>query len=150
MRNFTIRILLLKVILFIALAQTTSAQNTILVGLNGGLSVPSGEYAGTTLNKDGFAQLGVSFGADVVWFFSKHIGVAAAINQSNNPIDVTTLTTERLKADPFLQELSIRSESFTNTTITAGIYGRWTFGDNFSFYSRARVLSLFVLKYFTL
>jgi hypothetical protein len=122
--------------ILLSLGARSQSHKNLIISLNGGVSLPFGDFSGTTLYKDSFAKTGVSLGGDATWFFHRYLGVSLSFSQSNNPIDVTTLTIEKLNDDPFLQELSIRSESFTSTVITAGIYGRWAFGENFTVYGK--------------
>jgi len=122
--------------ILLSLGARSQSHKNLIISLNGGMSLPFGDFSGTTLYKDSFAKTGVSLGADLTWYFHRYLGVSLSFSQSNNPVDVAALTTEKLNDDPFLQELSIRSESFTSTVITAGFYGRWTFGKRVSVHGK--------------
>ncbi len=123
-------------LIFSALNLGLSAQHQIFVSLNSGISLPVGSFAGTSLNKDSFAKPGVSFGAEAIWFFHSNLGVGVEANVNNNPLDVTALTEEKFIADPFLEELSVRSESFRTTTLSAGIYGKYELSTGFTVHGK--------------
>ncbi len=116
----------------IMLSLQLTAQSTVFVSLNGGLSVPVLKFASNNPEDGSFANPGVSFGGEAVWYFRPHWGVGIEANVNNNPLDVSALTQEKLNEDPFLEELSIRAESFRTTTVTAGVYGKYPLNSRFS------------------
>lgn len=138
-----IRLVILVATLLVSMkSQGLLAQQDIYISLNSGVSFPVGQFSGTTLNEDSFAKPGISFGAEAVWFFHPFIGIGIEGNINNNPLDVTKLTSEKFKEDPFLEELSIRSESFKTTTFSGGVFGRY--GINKKWTAHVKILAGFM------
>jgi hypothetical protein len=124
--RIVIRIVTLITIAFFGILNSgLQAQNDLFVCLQSGISMPLGQFAGTTLDEDCFARPGISYGGEATWFFLPNFGVGIEANINNNPIDLTSLTQKKMEAEPSLENLSIRSESFQTTTIVGGVYGRY-------------------------
>jgi len=120
------------IVLFVTqLSLKLSAQHHVFVSLNSGVTLPVQKFATNNLDDGSFADPGLSFGGEVVWYFMPNLGFGVEGNINNNPIDVSALTQEKLNEDSFLEELSIRAESFSTSTITAGIYGKYPLNSRF-------------------
>jgi len=114
------------------LSMNLSAQHHVFVSLNSGLTLPVQKFASNNLDDGSFANPGVSFGVEAVWYFMPNLGFGVEGNINNNPLDVSALTQAKFHEDPFLQELSIRAESFRTTTLTAGVYGKYPINSRLS------------------
>jgi hypothetical protein len=102
------------------------------VSLRAGSSIPLGGFSSYDLNESSFAMPGIAISADGAWFFLPYLGVGAQAGFNLNPIDVSVLGYETVQADPFLVDMTIRSEAFQTYTTTAGIYGKWNFWKSLS------------------
>jgi opacity protein-like surface antigen len=47
-------------------------------------------------------------------------------------VDVAVLGWEKVQNDPFLEDVTIRSESYRSMTLAVGAYGKWEVTNNFS------------------
>lgn len=109
--------------LSILIAPTLQAQkNPSFIGIRTGVSVPFGSYSSNTIYQGSFTQTGFNVSAEGAWFFSKSFGVGAYFGYDVHPIDVGSLGQARLDTDPFLIDITIRSDPFRLMTGTVGFY----------------------------
>jgi hypothetical protein len=92
------------------------------IGLQAGLSIPVGGFHSKELPDGGFAELGFSASVSGAWFFKKWIGVGGEAAYQIHPVDAATLGIEKLQSDPFLNEVTVRSESHMSGGLYAGLF----------------------------
>lgn len=106
----------------ISLKMSIGQETPSFVGLNAGISIPYGKFRSTNLEDGSFALTGLNVNAEGAWFFKPKIGVGASAGFNLNPVDVSALGWEKVIADPFLQDLTIRSDPYLTVTAMAGVY----------------------------
>ncbi|MCB9014341.1 MAG: hypothetical protein H6541_01005 [Lentimicrobiaceae bacterium] len=97
-------------------AQTSQLQFL----LQSGVSVPLSDFAGTNLETGSFALPGFSGAAEVKYVRNNHWGILIQGGLSLNPIDVGYLGYQKVQADPFLDDVYIRSDPFKIIHLVAG------------------------------
>jgi len=97
------------------------------VGLRGGVSFPVGQYASKSLEKGCFTQVGFTSGVEGAWYFMKYLGVGGQFSYNLHTVDVGVLGYEKVKLDPFLLDLTIRSDPYQIITGTVGLFSKWNF-----------------------
>ncbi len=118
-RLFSITLILLSVVF-------GKAQNMAsFIGLHGGLSIPVGEYKAKNLENGSFTLPGFNIGIEGSWYFKKYLGIGGQFGFNLHPVDVLALGYEKVNADPFLLDLTIRSEPYQIITGAAGLFGKW-------------------------
>ena len=114
-------------ILFLVLLSVPAvAQYNGFIAIRSGASLPVGNYHAANLEKGSFAQPGLNVSINGAWFFSQHFGVGAQAGFQLHPIDVAKLTDVKIKTDPFLSDVVIRSEPFQVIQGGVGLYTRWS------------------------
>jgi len=127
MRN---RILFL---LMIFLSLQSFAQHTnSFISLRSGVSIPLKPYNSHDLEKGSFTQPGLNVSIDGAWFFTTHFGVGGQVGLNLHPIDVSALARAKVDADPFLSDLTIRSDPFRVINAALGVYTQWNIIKSFS------------------
>ncbi|NOY51263.1 MAG: hypothetical protein GXO88_11980 [Chlorobi bacterium] len=124
MKKITVLLLLLTVLG--PLSDIRAEGNKFNIALRSSLSMPLGKYGSNNIDGGSFTQLGLSFGADGKWFFSKKIGVGIDFNQSYHPVNASQLAKAMVAADPFLSNVNVRTESYSITTVTLGAYSSFS------------------------
>lgn len=125
MRNFVFKMSAgFCLIVFLFSFQVSGQDNPSFVGLNAGLSIPVGKFRETNLDDGSFALTGLNVNAEGAWFFHPKIGVGASVGFNLNPVDVSALGWEKVQEDPFLNDLTIRSDPWLTITAMAGGYTR--------------------------
>ena len=97
-------------------------SNKIYIDFSSGLSLPMGEFGNQNLNEGSFAELGGNAVFNISWLAKAPFGLRASISGNMNPVDVTSLGWYKVNADPFLQDVSIRSDPFMAYTMTGGVF----------------------------
>ena len=92
------------------------------ISLRSGASIPVADYGSHSLDKGCFTQTGFSLGINGVWYFYKNIGAGIDFNFSLHPVNASALATETVANDPFMEDLTIRSDPYNIKTFMAGIY----------------------------
>jgi opacity protein-like surface antigen len=111
------------ILLFIVASRDLHAQvKNSFFGINTGASFPIGDFKSTELNTGSFAITGLTVNMEGAWFFLPYLGVGASAGFNLNPLDVGALEWETYNIDPFLNDISIRSEPFFTVTAMAGAY----------------------------
>lgn len=113
-------------------------DNPSFVGLNAGFSIPFGNFRSTDLEDGSFALTGMNVNAEGAWFFNPKLGVGASAGFNLNPVYVSVLGWEKVQNDPFLQDLTIRSDPYLTVTAMAGLYTKLPVWRKFFF--RGKVL----------
>lgn len=101
--------------------------------LKSSFSVPLGDYGENNLDKGCFTTNGMSFGAEVAWFFWKNIGFGLDVNYSLHSVDAVGLASESVAVDPFVTDLNVRSEPYTMLTLMGGFYYSFAVNNRLSF-----------------
>lgn len=96
--------------------------NPTFIGLKTGVSVPVGQFGGHDLVKGSFTQAGFQGAMEGAWFFKPWIGAGLHGFAALHPIDVGTLGYEKVIADPFMDDVTIRSEPFRTFGGYAGLF----------------------------
>jgi hypothetical protein len=104
-------------------AGTSFAQKKpSFIAIRGGASLPFGKYHEKSLDGGSFTLTGFNVSAEGAWFFNPKFGVGANAGINFHPVDVGVLGWEKVLADPFLEDLYIRSDPYKIITAMAGFY----------------------------
>ncbi len=95
-------------------------SDNIYIDITSGASLPISKYAAKNLATGSFTELGGNVTIDVSWMLKKPFGVNATISGVMNPVDVSTLGWEKVIADPFLSDVSIRSDPYLLFAVMLG------------------------------
>lgn len=105
------------------LSAAAQAQNhPSFVSLQSGLSIPFGGYSSTKLEEGSFTQTGFNATAEGAWFFSKHFGAGLSAGLNLHPVDVSALGRAQVNNEPFLTDVTIRSEPYRVITVMPGLF----------------------------
>ncbi|MCD4731253.1 MAG: hypothetical protein K8R74_11660 [Bacteroidales bacterium] len=116
------RYFLILVILTMGFDSLQAQDKPSFVGIRSGVSIPFGKYHATTLDGGSFTLAGFNVSAEGAWFFKPKFGVGASVGLNFHPVDVYRLGWEKVQADPFLQDVFIRSDPYQIITAMAGFY----------------------------
>ncbi len=119
-------------ILCLWITSSFSQQINSFFSLRSGVSIPIGNFSSHNLNKGSFAQSGLNESIEGTWFFSHHLGVGGQVGFQLHPVNASALATTKVNADPFLTDLTIRSEPFQSIQALLGLYAGWPVGKNFT------------------
>ena len=112
----------------ILLSVSAFSQNKYsYVGLKGGLSIPVGPYKAKDLETGCFTELGFTVSVEGAWYFKNYLGVGGQFGLNFHPVDVRSLGWEKVINDPFLNDLTIRSDPYQIITGAVGLFSRWDF-----------------------
>ena len=117
-----LRYFLILVILTVGLDSLMAQDKPSFVGIRSGVSIPFGKYHATTLDGGSFTLAGFNVSAEGAWFFKPKFGIGASVGLNFHPVDVYRLGWEKVQADPFLQDVYIRSDPYKIITAMAGFY----------------------------
>lgn len=87
-------------------------SQTAFVELSGGLSMPLPPYSSPDLSQGCFTQPGFGLSFAVGTSLWRNLGAMAYGGYLLHPVDVSALGYQKLQADPFLSNLTIRSEPY--------------------------------------
>ena len=114
-----------KILLFILLIIISeclfSQEKPSYIALKTGVSFPVGKFSGTSLPDGGFAQTGLSESIEGAWFFIPHFGLVASGGIYIHPVNVRSLGYAKVKSDPFLLDLTIRSDPYKTYLAMIGL-----------------------------
>jgi hypothetical protein len=114
-------------------ALNVAAQhNPGYISLNAGPSFPVGGFRAKELPDGGFAMTGLNFTLEGAWFFKPWIGAGGTAGMTLHPIDVGALGYEKMNSDPFITNLTIRSDPFLSLNMYAGLFFQYPLGKGFS------------------
>ena len=124
-------------IIFILVCNSAYTQDkSSYVGLRGGLSIPVGQYKAKDLQNGCFTQAGFNVGIEGAWYFKHYLGVGGQFGLNFHPVDVGSLGYKKVINDPFLADLTIRSEPYQIITAAAGLFSRWNFWKRLSLHGK--------------
>jgi hypothetical protein len=113
--------LILSTIFYLLTAINSYSQPiSVHLGLQGGASIPILDFSSTNLQKGSFALTGFATSAEAKVIFNNKLGGFIQSGIQLLPVDVGTLGYEKVKADPFLQDLYIRSDPHKVINLVAG------------------------------
>jgi len=110
------------IILIPGIGSLKAQEKPSFVGIRSGVSIPFGKYQATTPGEGSFTLAGFNVTAEGAWFFKPKFGIGASAGLNYHPVDVSSLGWEKVQEDPFLQDVTIRSEPYRIITAMAGIF----------------------------
>lgn len=102
------------------------------VSIRSGVSIPLGDYASKELDGGSFARPGFNVTLGGAWFFKPKFGVEATASMNLHPVDVASLGRSRVDADPFLLDVTIRSDPYLIVSTMVGPAAQLPLGGRFS------------------
>lgn len=109
--------------LLIASGSTLFAQtNKFDFDISSGVSLPLGKYGSHDLNEGSFTSLGGNILLKLNWLAMEPFGISASVQGIMNPVDVASLGWARVAADPFMSDVSIRSDPYIAISALGGIF----------------------------
>lgn len=105
---------------FFTLNSSSQVFKNLNLALKGGASLPVMEFAEKNLDKGSFALTGFHFAAEINASVNNNFIAFIESGMTLNPIDVGYLGYEKVKADPFLSDVYIRSDAFQVVHLLAG------------------------------
>lgn len=100
----------------------SAQQKPSFIGLQAGPSFPVGKFYVKKLPDGSFAQTGFSTSLEGAWFFMPWLGVGGSAGMHLHPVDVRTLGYEKVVADPFMNDVYIRSDPYRSFTLYTGLF----------------------------
>jgi len=123
--------------LIILVGNSAYTQNiSSYVGLRGGLSIPIGQYKAKNLQNGCFTLPGFTVGVEGAWYFKHYLGIGGQFGFNLHPVDVSSLEYEKVINDPFLSDLTIRSDPYQIITAAVGLFSRWNFWKRLSLHGK--------------
>lgn len=111
----------LPVLLFLAFSLLTNAQPLrYSLALQSGVSIPLFDFAAKDLQKGSFTLPGFTGSVEMKAMFSEKWGGLVHAGLQFNPVDVGMLGLAKAQADPFIEDMYIRSEAFRVIHLLAG------------------------------
>lgn len=95
-----------------------------------------GIYGGTNYDESCFTTTGISLNLEGAWYFLPYLGIGAQAGYNLHPVDVWALGYERVQNDPFLQDVTTRSEAYQMITFGIGPYTSWKVWKDLSFHGK--------------
>lgn len=121
------------ILLFIMFSfQLVAGDGKSFISLRSGVSIPIGDYGSKDLSVGSFTTTGVSFSAEGAWYALNNVGFGASIAYNINPVDAVGLATEVVHNDPFMEDLTVRSDPFTMINVMGGAYYYFNIKDRVS------------------
>ncbi|MBS4058658.1 MAG: hypothetical protein KKD74_05015 [Bacteroidetes bacterium] len=111
-----------QLLLFAALllVRFSVAQQGMYFTLRSGPSLPLWHYASNDLSKGCFTNTGISLAPELSYRLNKRFGLLIQGGAQYHPVDVGMLGEKKVSADPFLEDLYIRSEAYKILHLAAG------------------------------
>lgn len=134
----------LIVFLIVFILNASGQEKPSFVAIRSGISIPFGKYYEKTLEAGSFALPGINITTEGAWFINSKWGIGAAIGYNLNPVDVGNLGYEKVIADPFLEDVYIRSDPFTVITTMGGVYVQLPVKPKLSFTAKGLIGVLYV------
>jgi hypothetical protein len=113
---------LLILALLLAQALASGQDKSGFVALQSGPSCPAGLFHSKNLPDGGFALTGLNVSLEGAWFFRPWLGVGGYAGMQAHPVDVGALGFEKMKEDPFLTDIYIRSEAYRSYSFYGGLF----------------------------
>ncbi|MEE4259201.1 MAG: hypothetical protein V2I62_05535 [Bacteroidales bacterium] len=123
--------------IFIFISATAFSQdNNSFFSVGSGVSIPVGTYGGTTYDESCYTTTGINLNVEGAWYFLPYLGIGAQIGYNLHPVDVRALGYGRVQNDPFLLDVSTRSEAYQMITGGIGPYASWNFWKDLSLHGK--------------
>ena len=125
-------------ILIIPMTLALSAQQKpSYIGMQAGPSFPVGKFQLKELPDGSFAQTGISTSLEGAWFFKSWLGAGGSAGVHVHLVDVGVLGYEKVLADPFMNDVYIRSDPYRSYTLYAGLFFQFPLVQRLSFSGKA-------------
>lgn len=98
--------------------------NPFFAGLSLGPSFPVGKYYLNDPDQGSYANPGVALSAQAGWNVNDHWGITVHFGEYLHPIDQEGVVYDKMAADPFIENLLLKSGPFEVRTYTLGLYYR--------------------------
>ncbi len=112
-------------VLIFSSANLVAGDGKSYISLKGSASMPIGKYSSKSLTEGCFTTTGFSAGVEGAWFFYKQLGAGLDVNFSLHPVDASSLATETVYDDQFMEDLTVRSDPYNIKTFMAGLLYRF-------------------------
>jgi hypothetical protein len=123
------------VLIFISTTVFSQEKNSFF-SVGAGVSIPVGTYSGTDYDKSCFTITGINLNLEGAWYFLPYLGIGAQVGYNLHPVDVGTLGYARVLNDPFLLNVTTRSEAYQMITAGIGPYTSWNIWKDLSFHGK--------------
>jgi hypothetical protein len=107
------------------------------ISLQSGPSFPVGKFRLQELSGGSFAEAGLNVTLEGAWFFKSRLGIGANAGLCLHPVNVGALGYEKVLADPFMNDVYIRSDPYRSYFVFAGPYFRFPLVDKLFFTAKA-------------
>lgn len=114
----------------------TAQQKNSFFSVGSGVSIPVGTYGGINYDESCFAIAGINLNIEGAWYFLPYLGIGAQVGYNLHPVDVRALGYARVQNDPFLQDVTTRSEAYQMITAGIGPYTSWKLWKDLSFHGK--------------
>lgn len=115
----------------------SAQQKPSFIELQAGPSFPVGKFHAKEIPDGSFAQTGFSTSVEGAWFILSWLGVGGSAGTHFHPVDVGSLGYEKVLADPFLNDIYIRSDPYRSYTLYAGLFFHVPLVQRLSFTAKA-------------
>jgi len=126
----------LLIVLFLIVSSVSIAQKNSFFSVGSGVSIPVGIYGGTNYDESCFTTAGINLNVEGAWYFLPYLGLGAQVGFNLHPVDVGALGYARVQNDPFLQDVTTRSEAYQMITAGIGPYTSWRLWKDLSFHGK--------------
>ncbi|MBI9034577.1 MAG: hypothetical protein JEZ03_08925 [Bacteroidales bacterium] len=109
-----------------------SQEKPSFITIKTGASLPIMDYSANNLDNGSFTTTGFNLAIEGAWYFKPHWGIGLQSNLDFHPVDVGLLGWEKVKADPSMEDMYIRSEAYQLINLGLGIYTQWELWNNLS------------------
>ncbi len=113
--------LLLSFILLLSISAFTQSDKFYL-DISSGLALPIGKYSSQDLIEGSFTEPGGNLLINFNWLAKPPFGLRVLMSGVMNPVDVASLGWVRVASDPFLSDVSIRSDPFIVLSAMGGVF----------------------------
>ncbi len=100
------------IILLILTFNTSGQISQVDFAVQTGISIPLFDYSATTLPEGSFATTGFTVSTEAKFLLDERWAATVIAGLQLNPVDVGRLGYEKVNADPFLEDLYIRSDPY--------------------------------------
>ena len=114
----------------------SAQQKNSFFSVGSGVSIPVGTYGGIDYDESCFTTTGINLNLEGAWYFLPYLGIGAQVGYNLHPVDVRALGYARVQNDPFLLDVSTRSESYQMITAGIGPYASWNIWKDLSFHGK--------------
>lgn len=115
----------------------SAQQRNSYIGIQAGPSFPVGKFQLKELPDGSFAQTGFSASVEGAWFFKSWLGAGGLAGMHYHPVDVRVLGYEKVVADPFMNDVYIKSDPYRSYTLYAGLFFQFPVVQRLSFTGKA-------------